>query len=396
MLLKKNKKVANKLLISLPSLAGQPIPWYHQSHQGDTQEGELTDETALHELLPLAATSQITVLIPTKSVLFNTVTFNGKYHRQHLPALAWQLESFCPGEVEELHLTVIQRHDTQFSIAAIDKNQLQQWLSWLQRAGLTATRALPDVLALPSPTAGWSAARFNANWLIRQSAVKGFSADEEELGFILGRYPSLPAILSYSPRPAGESTWLQKNEQPIWPLLAQGVEESNINLLHGDFTPPRQAKPQGNKLLLALTALYLLTFAIPPGLSGYSAQQQAEQIQAKTHQLFLTNFPHAAIPKQWLSGITQQINHLEKGITPPGLLTHLRAAMPVLQSLKNTRAQTMEWQGDTLSLTFNLPEAELLSRMAHHHSEELSITTYSIDQQHTRLTVTGVHNDDEN
>lgn len=396
MLLKKNKSVANELLIALPILAGQPISWYHQPQQGEVQEGVLADETALHELLPLAATSQITLLLPAKSVLFNTVTFNGKYRRQHLPALAWQLESFCPDEVEQLHLTVIQRQSAQFSIAAVDKSQLQQWLGWLQSAGLTATKALPDVLALPCPTAGWTAARFNDSWLMRQSAVKGFSADEEELGFILGRYPSLPAILSYSPRPAGESTWLQKAESPIWPLLAQGAQENAVNLLHGEFTPPRTSQPRGNKLLAALAALYLLTWVIQPGLTGYRVQQQADRIDEKTQQLYRESFPDAAIPQQWLPGIAQQITQLEKGMTPPGLLAQLETAMPVLHSLKEVKTEAMEWQGETLVFTFNLPEAELLSRLPPQHPDELNITTHAADQQNTRLTIKGVHHDDKN
>lgn len=395
MLLKKNKTVTDELLISLAAQAGEPVHWYHQPCQGNTQEGTLTDETALHELLPLATTSQITLLIPAKNVLFNTITFNGKYRRQHLSALAWQLESFCPGDVEQLHLTVLKRQGTQFSVAAIDKNLLQQWLGWLRSAGLTASRALPDVLALPIPTAGWTAARFKDSWLMRQSPERGFSADDEELGFILGRYLTLPAILSYSPRPDSESTWLQKTVQPIWPLLAQGVQKNTINLLHGDFTPPRTTKPRGNKLLAVLAACYLLTFAVEPGLSGYRAQQQAEQIQQKTHQLYLNNFPGAAAPKQWVQGINQQIDQLEKSITPPGLLEQLRIAMPVLQSLSGVKTQAMEWQDETLVLTFNLAEQELLPRIQRQYSSKISITTHAMDRQHTLLTVKGANNDDK-
>ncbi|MGE4802329.1 type II secretion system protein GspL [Yersinia hibernica] len=397
MLLKKNKKVCDELFISLASQAGQPVYWYHQPRQGNAQEGQLADETALHELLPLAKTSQITLLIPAKNVLFSTLTFNGKYRRQHQTALAWQLESLCPGDVEQLHLTVLQQHGTQISIAAIDKNQLQQWLGWLRSAELTATRALPDVLALPSPTASWSAASFHGTWLIRQSAEQGFSADEAELGFILSRYPKLPAILSYSQRPASESTWMQKTVRPTWPLLAQGAQKNTLNLLHGDFTPPRHSsKPRGNKLLAALAAFYLLTFAIEPGLQGYRTQQQAEQIQEKTHQLYRSNFPNAAPFSRGVQSMTQQINMLEQNIPSPGLLHRLRAAMPVLQSLQSAKTQSMEWQSDTLALTFNLSEQELLSRIPRQYSQELSLTPHAIDQQHTVLTVKGAHNDDKN
>ncbi|CFQ20481.1 putative general secretion pathway protein L [Yersinia enterocolitica] len=395
MLLKKNKTSSDELFISLAESAGQPVHWYHQPSHGDTQQGELVDETVLHELLPLATTSQITLLIPTKNVLLKTVTFSGKYRHQNLAVLAWQLESFCPGDVEQLHLTVLKRQGTQFSVAAIDKNQLEQWLGWLRSAGLSASRALPDVLALPVPTAGWTAARFNDVWLMRQSVDQGFSADDEELGFILGRYPTLPAILSYSQRPENEPTWLQKNVQPIWPLLAQGAQKNSINLLHGDFTPPRTAKVRGNKLLVALAAVYLLTFVTEPTLSGYYAQQHAEQIQQKTQQLYLKNFPGATPPKQWIQGIAQQIHQLEKDITPPGLLSQLRAAMPILQSLTGVKTQAMEWQSETLALTFNLAEPELLARIPRQNANKLNITTHPMDQQHTLLTVKGANNNDK-
>ncbi len=396
MLLQKNKTSCDELFISLDESDGQLVHWYHQPSQGDALQGELADETALHELLPLAATSQITLLIPAKNMLFKPVTFNGKYRQQHLSALSWQLESFCPGDVEQLHLTVLQRHGTQFSVAAIDKNQLQQWLGWLRSAGLTASRALPDVLALPVPTAGWTAACFKNTWLIRQSADQGFSAaDDEELGFILGRYPTVPTILSYSQRPETEPTWLQKSDQPIWPLLVQGAQKNSINLLHGDFTPPRTTKARGNKLLAVLAAFYLLTFITEPVLNGYLTQQQVEQIQHKTQQLYQQNFPGATPPKQWVQGIAQQIHQLEKGITPPGLLSQLRMAMPTLQPLKGVKTQAMEWQSDTLSLTFNLAEPELLARIPRQNSNTLSITTQPVDQQHSLLTVKGTNNDDK-
>ena len=83
MLLKKNKTSSDELFISLAESAGQPVHWYHQPSHGDTQQGELVDETVLHELLPLATTSQITLLIPTKNVLLKTVTFSGKYRHQN-------------------------------------------------------------------------------------------------------------------------------------------------------------------------------------------------------------------------------------------------------------------------------------------------------------------------
>ncbi|CFQ99336.1 putative general secretion pathway protein L [Yersinia frederiksenii] len=393
--LKKNKSQPNTLFICPPSAEGQPIHWYYQPHQGTAQAGELADEAALPSLLPLAKTSQIILLLPAKNVLLTTVTFNGKYRRNQPQPLAWQLESICPGDVEQLHLTVIQQQGTRFSIAAIDKNQLQRWLDGLTQAGLTATRALPDVLALPSPNAGWVTACFNDIWLMRQSATQGFSANEEELGFILGRYSSLPMILSYSPRPANESTWMQKNEQSIWPLLTQGTQESTLNLLHGDIAPPRSTKPRGNKLLGALAAIYLLTFAVQPALTGYRAQQQAEQLQQKTHQLYRQNFPNAAIPKQWVAGIAQQIDQREKDAIPSGLLTQLRAAMPVLQSLKDVKAQSMEWHEDALVLTFNLSEQALQARLPHQSPPPIQVTTHPMDLQNTQLTIKGAHNDDQ-
>ncbi|EKN4182928.1 type II secretion system protein GspL [Yersinia ruckeri] len=395
MLLNNNKKITNELFIAFDSQAGQPIHWHHRPRQGDSQEGELADETALHELQPLAATSQITLLIPAKSVLFHTVTFNGKYRRQHLSALAWQLETFCPGDVEQLHLTVLHRQGAQFALAAVDKNLLQQWLDWLQNAGLRATKALPDVLALPSPSAGWTAARLKNTWLIRQSAEQGFSADEQELDCILGRYATLPNILTYSPRPDNESTWLQKTVQPIWSLLAEGAQKSPINLLQGDFSPPRPPQSRRNKLPIALAAIYLLTFAIQPILNGYRIQQQADQIQAQTRQLYLKNFPDAVMPTSWIQGIAQQMSQLEKGITPPGLLAQLRAMIPLLQPLKEAKTNTLEWHEKTLTLTFKLTEQELLSRLPRQYSQELGIAIQALDRQNTMLSVKGIHHDDK-
>ncbi|CQJ01572.1 putative general secretion pathway protein L [Yersinia frederiksenii] len=69
--------------------------------------------------------------------------------------------------------------------------------------------------------------------------------------------------------------------------------------------------------------------------------------------------------------------------------------MPVLQSLKDVKAQSMEWHEDALVLTFNLPEQALQARLPHQSPLPIQVTTHPMDQQNTQLTIKGAHHDDQ-
>ena len=77
--------------------------------------------------------------------------------------------------MDELHLVVLGHQGHEVDLMAVDKEKMQTWLGWLEQAGLKSRQLLPDVLALPQASEGWSALQLGKEWLLRQGPCQASS-----------------------------------------------------------------------------------------------------------------------------------------------------------------------------------------------------------------------------
>ena len=171
------------LVIRLGAHASDPVHWlvWSQSELEIIASGCLSGAGELVQLRERAGGRPIIGLVPASEVLFREVSLPGKLNRQSLKALPYLLEEEVASEIDGLHLVVLASQGTQVSQLAVERRRMAQWLLWLEEAGLTLQRLVPDVLALPLAEEGWSAVQLGSQWLFRHSPHAGMQAEELEL-----------------------------------------------------------------------------------------------------------------------------------------------------------------------------------------------------------------------
>ncbi len=137
--------------------------------------GTLASAHALGELQERAGGRPAVVLVPGSDLIFRRVSLPGKYSRQSAAALPYLLEEQIASDVDELHLVVLGHQGHEVDLMAVDKEKMQTWLGWLEQAGLKSRQLLPDVLALPQATDGWSALQLGRSGCCARAPVRASS-----------------------------------------------------------------------------------------------------------------------------------------------------------------------------------------------------------------------------
>lgn len=373
--MKKKQQTSSQAIIRVAESPDAPWQWRWLSPQGEAREGSWPADAPAHNLPDAGAT--LTLLLPAGRFLFQQVNVSGRVKRDN-QALLWSLEAFSLGEVEQLHVSVLQREGECYQLAATEKTRLSGWLAQLSAWGLKPVRALPDVLALPLA----SAIRLENEWLVRSGETRGFTAAEQETALL----QLTPDIRCFSPLPAGVTGWQQEDLQAPLALLMQGALHSRCNLLHGEFVQKRPSRLGLSwRLPLALAACWALSFAAQPLLQGWQAQRQASEMQQQAAALYQLYFPQTNTPERPKQQLAQRIAALEAALPQPGLLALLAEGRQLLNALPPGELQSLSWDGSRLTLQLTTPEPQLQPLLAKYRPASLSLTTEPGDGRLTNL-----------
>ena len=301
------------LLIRLGAQAKEAIDWlvWSRSEQEIIASGTLAGAEELGQLQERAGGRPVIALVPAADLLFREVTLPGRGGRQALKALPYLLEEEVASDVDNLHLVVLEQQANRVQLVAVDHDRMQQWLAWLDAAGLVAQRMLPDVLALPLAAEGWSAVALRDIWLFRTSACSGMQAERSWLAALLQGFDPVPPITSYSPLPENvPGEWRAAPAELPLRLLADGALASKLTLLSGRY----RRQPEWQRLLLpwrkvGLAAAVLLLLALGNQML-YLQQLRAEAnaVRAQTVSLYQQLFPGE---RRVINPKTQMKQHLK-------------------------------------------------------------------------------------
>ncbi len=346
------------LLIRLGSRHQDVIHWLVWSAQQQTviASGELDSAAQLSELSTRVGNRPVIVLIPGCDVIFRDLTLPGRLNTQSLKALPFMLEDDIASDAEQLHITVLSHQGSQVQIAAVDHEQMQQWLSWLHDAGLTVQQLLPDVLALPLPDAEqWSLLQLGEQWLIRQSAWQGSVVDNGWLEAWMNSIPARPLLHSYTP-PATEikASWaVSLCELPLQ-LLAEQIPAQPLNLLQGAFRKVSPWKQQWLQWQLPaiLAGICLTLFIIGQGVEYYRLQQQQQQLQQQMTSLYRKLFPSEKRVINPRAQLKQHLQALQLSPQEHSFLNQLAQLAPQLS--KNAGLELLQLRFDADKQEFRL------------------------------------------
>ncbi|MEH8022216.1 type II secretion system protein GspL [Rheinheimera metallidurans] len=294
--------MSEQLVIRLGSRAEHNISWlvWAGQNQDVIASGEVAGVAQLTELCTRLGNRPVIALVPASDVVLKQVNLPSKPNRQLLQALPYMLEEEQAEDIEKLFLALgsVQHHDGQYSqqVAVCQHERMRQWLDWLQSAGFSVSRILPDALLLPEQQLP-ACIQLQNQWLLKQSSWQVSAIDVSWWGDYL-QLAGLPMLTSYSPWPdeLAQSHQLAEPELPL-ALLANQLQHNDFNLLQGEYKPKRQVNRQlqlwrSSAILFgACLSIYLLQL----GISNWQLSRQSAALQQQSQTLYLQAFPQERI-----------------------------------------------------------------------------------------------------
>lgn len=291
-----------QLIIRLGSTAQAAVDWLVWSALTEEviASGRLHNAAELPQLAQRLGQRPVVALVPACDVVLKTVPLPGKPNRQLLQALPFMLEEDQAEDIEQLLLLQGQtlQHEGQYSqqVAVVRRVILEQWLDWLQQAGFSVQRMVPDALLLPDAELP-VAIEVSSQWLLKQGPWQVSCIDASWWPDYLALL-ELPLLLSYSPWPEAvlQQHQLAPAELPLV-LLARQLSSQSFTLLQGEYAPkkPQNKYWQQWRLSLSLAAATVLLYLLSVGLESWQYQRQATATRTAAAELYKSKYPNERI-----------------------------------------------------------------------------------------------------
>lgn len=291
-----------QLIIRLGSTASASVDWLVWSALNEEviASGRLHNATELPQLAQRLGARPVVALVPACDVVLKTVVLPGKPNRQLLQALPFMLEEDQAEDIEQLLLlqgqTLHQEGQYSQQVAVVRRTMMEQWLDWLQQAGFSVQRMVPDALLLPDAELP-VAIELSDQWLLKQGPWQVSCIDASWWPDYLALL-ELPLLLSYSPWPEAvlQQHQLAPAELPL-ALLARQLSSQTFTLLQAEYAPkkPQNKYWQQWRLTIGLAATVAVLYMLSIGLESWQYQRQAEQARTTATALYKSKYPNERI-----------------------------------------------------------------------------------------------------
>ncbi len=291
------------------------------------EEGELISQgqgngDALSRLIDrrgLDDATSVVLLVPTERSMLLELSVPGRSSRQIRRALPFAMEEYLASEIDDMHLAhgPIQR-DQPTRCVAVERRLIAQWLAALKRLDLSATAMLPEAALLHTGAheisvlfdesgvlvaSGAQSAVVDPDLLVMALSAAVAELSEQNSGAQTVTVTAINGQISALNRSEieqhfdGTITWNEDDtEVPALVYLARRwlTAPVSLNLLHGEFAPPRELNRTWQKLrpVAALAGVwFVLATVLQLGTAAW-ADHQASGLSEEITALYRDYFPN--------------------------------------------------------------------------------------------------------
>ncbi|CAK2406814.1 Type II secretion system protein L [Vibrio crassostreae] len=354
------------LTVRLSSEPQSPVQWlvWSTSQQEVIASGELSSWEQLDELTPYAEKRSCIALLPGNECLIKRVEIPKGAARQFDSMLPFLLEDEVAQDIEDLHLTILDKDATHATVCGVDREWLKQALDLFREANIIFRKVLPDTLAVPFEESGISALQIDQHWLLRQGNYQAVSISEAWLPMFLQSdwvvaddEEQATTIFSYTAMPSDDvqqqsgANWQAKPAELVMSLLSQQAITSGVNLLTGTFkTKSSFSKYWRVWQKVAIAACLLVAVIVTQQVlkvQQYEAQAQAYRMESE--RIFRAVLPgKQRIPT--VSYLKRQMNDEAKKYGGSGegdsLLGWLALLPETLGQVKSIEVESIRYDGN--------------------------------------------------
>ncbi|PML53234.1 type II secretion system protein GspL [Vibrio lentus] len=354
------------LTVRLSSEPQSPVPWlvWSTSQQEVIASGELSNWEQLDELTPYAEKRSCIALLPGNECLIKRVEIPKGAARQFDSMLPFLLEDEVAQDIEDLHLTILDKDASHATVCGVDREWLKHALELFREANIIFRKVLPDTLAVPFEEQGISALQIDQHWLLRQGHYQAVSISEAWLPMFLqsdwvvaGEEEQATTIFSYTAMPSDDVQqqsgvdWQAKPAELVMSLLSQQAITSSVNLLTGTFkTKSSFSKYWRVWQKVAIAACLLVAVIVTQQvLKVQQYEAQAEAYRAESERIFRAVLPgKQRIPT--ISYLKRQMNDEAKKYGGSGegesLLGWLALLPETLGQVKSIEVESIRYDGN--------------------------------------------------
>ncbi|MEZ8698382.1 type II secretion system protein GspL [Vibrio lentus] len=354
------------LTVRLSSEPQSPVQWlvWSTSQQEVIASGELSSWEQLDELTPYAEKRSCIALLPGNECLIKRVEIPKGAARQFDSMLPFLLEDEVAQDIEDLHLTILDKDASHATVCGVDREWLKHALELFREANIIFRKVLPDTLAVPFEEQGISALQIDQHWLLRQGHYQAVSISEAWLPMFLqsdwvvaGEEEQATTIFSYTAMPSDDVQqqsgveWQAKPAELVMSLLSQQAITSSVNLLTGTFkTKSSFSKYWRVWQKVAIAACLLVAVIVTQQvLKVQHYEAQAEAYRAESERIFRAVLPgKQRIPT--VSYLKRQMNDEAKKYGGSGegdsLLGWLALLPETLGQVKSIEVESIRYDGN--------------------------------------------------
>ena len=353
--------MSETLFIRLGSRAEDKIHWLilASASQEIIASGELACASELTELTEKAQSRPVTILAPSCDVALKSLTVPGNSNRAIKLAAPYMLEDDLAQDVDDLFFAYHNLPKDELGhncfVAAVDRKQLELWLSWLEQADIHSKTMIPDVLALPLTEEAITTVVLGQQVLVRESLWQGQAIDEDAWPLVSKFWQEsedTKIFAAFSPLPLNEDCQLEVNNQPAelpMALLAKNANKQSFNLLQAEF----QVKKAHSVALthwLWVAGIAAFALCLQVGIKAGQLWQLTAQ-QGKVEQEIITTYKDTFPSSKRVRINTirplvkQKLGEVVQSTDGEGFMFLLAKLKPAFANVPELRPQTLKFDG---------------------------------------------------
>ncbi|MGH7193036.1 MAG: type II secretion system protein GspL, partial [Candidatus Saccharimonadales bacterium] len=333
---------------------------------GRVQQGALTDAAEQ------ARGRRVCVLVPGAMVSLLHASIPTRNQQKVLQAVPFALEDRLAEDVETLHFALGERDALGYTVAALKRTHVTEWLEQLSTAGITADELVPDMLALPVQESTLYLALDTGQVLARLPDGVAFSAERSLAPLLIERHlaglrntlvcdnaviHSAEQTDADSLAPVLEAMQLEVRTAPLndglLPVFAATLHgKPALNLLQGEFGRHKGMSEHWQRWRFAVSLLlvFCVIGVVEQGIAYFELRHQAAQLDAQVSEQFHKALPDVHRLVNPRVQMQQRLTQLNGGGDSNGPLPMLMSLGTALQANSKVQLSGFSYHSGTLQV----------------------------------------------
>lgn len=327
---------------------------------------------SLTELAEKAKGQKCIALLDSSVLTIATINLPTQNRQRQIQAVPFALEDQLASDIDETHFALSKKHQgSDLTVAAINKDSLDDILQQFEQADLTIDELLPDVLALPMRDNGWTILIDQQRVLIKMSADQGCYTDRDNLAtllkILLAKTSPAPQQLHliHADDDSHAAELVEHNDMALsvetfeadaLAIFANNLQfAQSLNILQGQYTRKKQTDFawQPWRAVAALAGTWLVLQMGMAIMETRQLEQKNLQLARQIEQQFKLALPDAKKYTGMRNRMKNRLKELKSGNSSSGdelFLNILAEATPALASNKKVTINGISYRSKHLDL----------------------------------------------